>query len=428
MSLKRNTLWNLFGSGVPFLLGVVTIPYLLRHVGVEAFGILTLVWALIGYFSLFDFGLGRALTQQVAANRASGHIEELPSLVKTGLLFILVTGAIGGLLLAVLSNPLGFTWLNVSVPLQQSTVYSLLIASIGIPMTTLTTGLKGVLEAYEDFKAANMLRLLLGAANFGLPVLSVMVFGPSLPMMVSSLILARLVVLGAHLYLVYKKLPERWIIAKFNKKKMRGLLSFGAWMTLSNIVSPLMVVADRFIISSMLGASLVAYYTVPSDFLIRILIIPGALSAALFPRLTSMMNTDRKEAKNLFSKCLKVVTLTMLPICLSIAIGSSWGLSLWLGQDFSQHSWKIASILAVGLLLNGIAHVPYAAVQASGNARVTALLHVGEFIFYIPFLFLFLYLFGLPGAAIIWVIRVGADLLLLLKYANEVYPKLSIGN
>lgn len=419
MSLKRNTLWNLFGSGVPFLLGTVTIPYLLRHVGVEAFGILTLIWALIGYFSLFDFGLGRALTQQVATNRASGQIEELPSLVKTGLLFILVTGAIGGLLLSVLSSPLGFKWLNVSVTLQQSTVYSLLIAAIGIPMTTLTTGLKGVLEAYEDFKAANMLRLLLGAANFGLPVLSVMAFGPSLPMMVSSLIVARLVVLGAHLYLVFKKLPVGWIEAKFNKKKMKGLLSFGAWMTMSNIVSPLMVVADRFIISSILGASLVAYYTVPSDFLIRILIIPGALSAALFPRLTSMLNTDRKEAKKLYLKSLKVVTLTMLPICFSISIGSYWGLSFWLGQDFSQHSWRIASILAVGLLLNSIAHVPYAAVQASGNARITALLHVCEFAFYIPLLFLFLHLFGLPGAAVIWVIRVGADLLFLLKYANE---------
>ncbi len=423
MSLKRNTLWNLIGSGVPFLLGAVTIPYLLRHVGVESFGILTLVWTLIGYFSIFDFGLGRALTQQVAANRASGQSEELPSLVKTGLLFILVTGAIGGLLLAVLSYPLGFRWLNVSVLLQQSTVYSLLISAIGIPMTTVTTGLKGVLEAFEDFKSTNVLRLLLGVANFGLPVLSVMFFGPSLPIMVSSLILARLVVFGAHLYLVYKKLPLGWVLAKFNKKKVSGLLSFGAWMTLSYIVSPLMVVADRFIISSVLGASLVAYYTVPSDFLIRILIIPGALSVALFPRLTSMMASDLKEAKNLYNKSLKIVSLTMLPICLSIAIGSSWGLSLWLGKDFSKNSWEIASILAVGLFLNSMAHVPYAAVQASGNARITALLHVGEFIFYIPLLFLFLHLFGLPGAAVIWVIRVGADLLLLLKYANEAYNR-----
>jgi O-antigen/teichoic acid export membrane protein len=61
MSLKRNTIWNLAGTGLPLLLGAITIPYLIARVGVEAFGVLTLVWALIGYFSLFDFGLGAHL-------------------------------------------------------------------------------------------------------------------------------------------------------------------------------------------------------------------------------------------------------------------------------------------------------------------------------------------------------------------------------
>lgn len=419
MSLKRNTLWNISGAGIPFLLGIVTIPYLLNKIGVEAFGILTLVWTLIGYFSLFDFGLGRALTQQVAANRAAGQVDKLPGLVKTGLLFTLVTGVIGGFLLAVLANPLGYKWLNVSATLQQSTVYSLMIVSFGIPMITLTTGLKGVLEACEDFKAVNILRLLFGIANFGLPVLSVMVFGSSLNMMVFSLIVARFMVLGAHMYLVHEKLTLDWIEVKCSKNEMGDLLSFGAWMTLSNIVSPLMVVADRFIISSVIGAGLVAYYTVPSDFLIRILIIPGALATALFPRLTSTMATDRNVAKATYEKSLKATTLIMLTICLSIAIFSYCGLLFWLGKDFAQQSWKIAAILSVGLFFNGIAQVPYAAVQAAGNARATSILHMGEFVFYLPLLFVFLHYFGLPGAAVIWVIRAGADLMILLIYAKK---------
>ncbi|MFH1541072.1 MAG: flippase [Elusimicrobiota bacterium] len=419
MSLRHNTLWNITGAGVPFLMGVGTIPYLLHQIGVEAFGILTLVWTLIGYFSLFDFGFGRALTQQVAANRAARQIEQLPSLVKTGLLFTLATGVIGGILLSVIANPLGFKWLKVSVSLQQNTVYSLLIASLGIPLATLTSGLKGVLEAYEDFKDVNMLRLLLGIMNFGLPVLSVMTFGPSLSMMVFSLVVARFVVLVAHMYLVDKKLPFGWIGAKFNTRKMNELLSFGSWMTVSNIVSPLMVVSDRFIISSVMGAGVVAYYTVPSDFLIRILIIPGALAASLFPRLTSMMITDRNGARRIYEKCLKITILIMLPICLGIAIFSYCGLSLWLGKGFAQNSWKIASLLSVGLLLNGIAQIPFAAVQSVGNARATAFLHLGEFVLYVPLLLVFLHYFGLIGVAIAWVIRVGADLMILLMYAKK---------
>lgn len=417
--LARNTLWNLVGAGAPFLLGIITIPYLIGHLGVEAFGILTLVWALIGYFSLFDLGLGRALTQQVATKLGAGLGEQVPSLVKTGLLFTAATGLIGGVLLAAFANVLGYKWLNISISLQQSTVHSLLIASLGIPLTTLTAGLRGVLEAYEDFKAVNLLRMLLGVANFGLPALSIMVFGPSLVITVTSLIAARLMVLSAHMYLVNKKMLTNRQKTKFSWINMRSLLSFGTWMTISNIISPLMVTADRFIISSVLGASLVAYYTVPFDALFRLLIIPGAISAVLFPRLTSVIATDRQAAKRLYQKSLKVVSIFMTAIYLFTAIGSYWIIKLWLGQDFANSSWYIASILSVGLLFNGVAHVPFAAIQATGNARATAIIHLCEVFFYLPLLFILLKYFGLVGAAIIWGVRGGIDCLILLTFADK---------
>lgn len=426
MSLRRNTLWNMIGAAVPFLLGLATIPYLLKQVGEEAFGVLSLIWTMIGYFSIFDFGLGRALTQQVASNRAAGIVKELPGLVKTGLVFTLVAGVVGGLLLAILANPLGLKWLNVSPGLKSPTIQALLIASIGIPLTTLTTGLKGVLEAFEEFKSANILRIILGLANFGLPALTVKFFGPSLALMVYSLILTRLVMLLAHFYLVYKLLPHGWIKAQFSKEKLIGLLSFGSWMTLSNVVSPLMVVADRFIISSIVGASSVAFYVVPADTLIRVLIIPAALSTALFPRLATTMVTDPIASKVIYGKCLKTVLFIMLPICLGIVIFSHFGLTLWLGADFAEKSWKIASILALGIMMNGVAQVPYAAVQAAANAKATALLHVGEFVFYLPLLFVFLHYFGLIGAAIVWVIRVGVDMLILLFFAKKAFNSLII--
>lgn len=414
MSLKRNTLWNLAGTGLPLLLGALTIPYLIRTAGVEAFGVLTLVWALIGYFSLFDFGLGRALTQQVAAVRSSGLLAQLPGLVKTGLWFTAVAGAIGGLALALLADQLAFHWLKVSVTLQPSTYQALLVASIGIPLTTITTGLRGVLEAYEDFKVVNLLRIGLGAANFGLPALSVMLISTSLVWMVASLVAARAVVLVAHLWLMHRRLPADWASGQFEKHNLKSLLSFGAWMTVSNIVSPLMVTADRFVISAVLGASMVAYYTVPYEALSRVLILPSALTTALFPRLAFVMATDFSQARRLYKRCLFGVAAAMVPVCITIALLSQWGLTLWLGADFSEKSWLIVCIMAAGVMLNGIAFVPFASIQASGDARSTALLHVLELMFYIPLLFFGLKTFGLIGAAVAWAARAGVDLVALL--------------
>ncbi len=419
MSLRRNTLWNLAGTGLPFLLGAVTIPYLLKKIGVEAFGVLTLVWALIGYFSLFDFGLGRALTQQVAKARAEGRHDQLPSLVKTGLWFTAATGAVGGIILAALANDLALRWLNVGVPLQSSTVQALFIAAIGIPLTTVTTGLRGILEAYEDFKVVNLLRMGLGAANFGLPAISVMFVGDSLAWIVGSLILARVAVLMVHAWLVHRKLPVDWASARLNNENIRDLLSFGVWMTVTNVVSPLMVTADRFVISGVLGAAVVAYYTVPFEVLIRVLVVPGALTAVLFPRLATVMTTDRIEARRLYRKCIKIVTAVLLPVCLIIALGSKWGLTLWLGEAFAEQSWAIVCVMALGLLLNGVAHVPFAAIQATGDARKTAYLHMFELAIYVPVLYASMEFFGLIGAAIAWMIRVAIDLVFLLVYAKS---------
>ena len=65
-SLAGNTLWNLFGNCFPVVVAVVCLPMLKRGLGTERLGIISLAWVVIGYFSLFDLGLSRALTKLVA--------------------------------------------------------------------------------------------------------------------------------------------------------------------------------------------------------------------------------------------------------------------------------------------------------------------------------------------------------------------------
>ena len=201
---------------------------------------------------------------------------------------------------------------------------------------------------------------------------------------------------------------------------MVELLSFGAWMSLSNIISPLMVTSDRFIISYMLGASLVAYYTVPFDIIIRLLVIPAALTTVLFPRFTHLFINNKNDIKRLYKKSLNTLMAIMLIICALICISSYWGLSIWLGKEFAQKSWLIASILSVGLYFNSLAQVPHAAVQASGDIRATSLIHLVEFVLYVPLLIISLSYYGLMGAALVWVLRVMADYIVLSAFARKI--------
>jgi O-antigen/teichoic acid export membrane protein len=415
MSIKKNTAWNFAGSIAPMLLGVVTIPYLMRSLGVEAFGILTLVWALIGYFSVFDFGVGRALTQQVSAFRAGDSAcHDLAGIVRSGLVLISWFGLAGGLILAALAYPLGHHWLNVDPPLRSATTRCLLIAALGIPLTTIVTGLRGVLEGYEDFPIANLLKIVLGCATFGLPALTVWVWGPSLAAVVASLVAARLVILFAHGQAVARHVAFWRSASGAAAEQVKSLLSFGVWMTMSNIISPLMVTADRFIISFIAGAAAVAYYTVPFDFILRLLVVPAALTSTLFPRFASLATGPADHFLRIYRRGLLAVLCVMLPVCVVLVFGSHLGLSLWLGEAFAARAWVIASVLAVGLLFNGLAQIPHAALQSCGGVRATALLHLGEFVVYAPLLYFSLLSFGLVGAAVAWSARVFADFAILL--------------
>jgi O-antigen/teichoic acid export membrane protein len=90
--LAKNAVWNLIGSATPMVVAVFCIPILIRGLGTERFGVLTLAWAVIGYASLFDLGLGRALTQLVARKLGAGEDREVPALVWTSLLLMWVLG------------------------------------------------------------------------------------------------------------------------------------------------------------------------------------------------------------------------------------------------------------------------------------------------------------------------------------------------
>ena len=103
MSLRHDTIWNLIGSGLPLLAAACLIPFSLDHLGNEAFGVLTLIWALIGYFSFFDMGVGRALTYELSKLRYTDDVDEISLTLKAGLLLTFLAGICGAMLMVILA-------------------------------------------------------------------------------------------------------------------------------------------------------------------------------------------------------------------------------------------------------------------------------------------------------------------------------------
>ncbi len=412
MSIRKNIWWNLCGSAGPMVIGFASIPYIYQHIGIERIGVLTLIWALIGYFSIFDFGLGRAITQRIASQTSHKTEQQKLTTATTGVYLTLLIGIVGSLAGFLFIELAGVGWINTAKNLDQEIYSSFLLACLAIPATTTTAGLRGILEGEQRFKAINLLKLLLGLSNFLGPIASIALLGSRLDYTVGSLVLARYIILIAHYCVVNNIFSATRVNISIDESKQ--LFKFGGWMTLSNIISPLMVIADRFLIANVLGASVVAFYTIPAEFMIRLLVIPAAITTTLFPVFSKdISEKNYTNSHALYIKSMQVIFILMSCIVICILIGANFGLQMWLGSEFAEKSSVVASVLAVGILFNSMAQIPHAYIQAAGDARSTALIHMCESGLYIPTLFLLMHSHGILGAAIAWMLRALLDLVLL---------------
>jgi O-antigen/teichoic acid export membrane protein len=112
-SLVGNTALSILGQVLPALTAIVVLPLLARTLGNERLGFLSLVWIVIGYFSLLDFGLGLGVTKSVAAAIGTGATEKIPTVFWTAWMTQFSMGCVGGLLLGVFAHPLAVNVLRV---------------------------------------------------------------------------------------------------------------------------------------------------------------------------------------------------------------------------------------------------------------------------------------------------------------------------
>jgi O-antigen/teichoic acid export membrane protein len=414
VNLRNNTIWNLTGSGLPLIAAACLIPFTLHRLGNEAFGVLTLIWALIGYFSLFDMGVGRALTYELSKLRAVNNVSEISLTLKAGLILTLAAGLLGAAVMLILAPYLATSWLKISLDLQQDTLLSFKIAAIGVIPTTITSGLRGALEGLGRFAASNINKIILGFCIFVLPALSIVVHGNKLWAITLYLVLARLMVaLAAATQLRHYLFASP---AGLIKNHLKPLVNYGVWVTVTGIVGPLMVYGDRFFVSAAVGAAQLPLYAIPQEGLQRLLIIPVALCGALFPQLAALSPDDAAAS---YKRNYKRVAVVMFGICLLVAVLAYPVLAWWLSVKFAQQALPIVLILTVGIWLNSMALVPYTLMHANANPRLTAMFHLFELGLYVLALWWLTTNFGLVGAALAWVGRVALDLILLHAAANK---------
>ncbi len=406
--VTRDTLLNLVGMGLPLLAALACIPALIQALGLARFGVLALVWAVSSYFGLFDLGLGRLLAQQVARAWQLGQYRRCGALAGSGLAMLAVLGLLAALLMAA-AAPVLAPVLGGELPAGE--VHQAIVAmAVATPAALLGAGLRGVLEARGAFVAVNLLRLPLGLFNFVGPLALVQLGHTGVDQLAWLLCAGRWLAAAAHAWVAVQRLASRagpWWPRRRLARRLAGLTG---WMTLSNLASPLMGYADRFVLGAVGSAAAVAYYVTPLEVVGRLAILPAALTAVLLPAFAAGLAAQPGGmARGLHDRSLLALFCALWPLCCGIALFAEELLTLWLGADFARHSAPLLQLFAAGMLLNGLAYVPNTLLMAAARVRRLALIHLAELLPFLALLVVLSAAHGAWGAALAWLLRIALD-------------------
>jgi len=427
--IAKHTIYNLLGYGIPLIVALIVIPLIITGLGKERFGILNLVWVVVGYFSFFDFGIGRTLTKIIAEKIGSNQTAEIPSVFWTSFILMLVFSLSGTIILLFSIPFLINNFFVISQGVQKEALYTFYILAISIPIVTTTAGLRGVLEAYQKFGAINIIRTLLGIFTFLIPLLC-LVFINSLFWIVILLILIRILIWVLYLVQCFKINVKIKKEIKFKYKLVVPILKLGGWITVANLVAPFLIYSDRFLIGALVSATAVAYYATPYEVVTKLLLISGALVVVLFPMFSASFSTNPDFSKKIFIRGTKFIFLILYPIILLIVTFAYQGINLWLGTGFANNSSFVLQLLAVGVLLNSLASIPFNFFQGVGRPKIPAIINSIELPFYLLLMWLVIGKWGINGAAFVWLFRIIIDSAILFfvakKMINIHLPKLTI--
>lgn len=424
-TLARSTVWNLVGQSAALLVAVFTMPVLVQRLGTERFGVLLLIWMLVGYAGLFDFGIGRALTKMASDKIGADRLDEIPDLFWMSMVLMTLLGIFAALI-TVLLTPWIVSILNVPSAFIAETRQTFYLIAVSLPIVISTAALAGLLEAWQRFDLIAAVNIPLGISQYAAPLL-VLPFTNSLVAVMGVILLARVLAWVARLLMCFHVQPTlrhrfAWLPHLFGP-----LLSFGGWLTLSAIVSPLMVTFDRFVVGALTSISSITFYATPYEVLSRLLNIPAALSGVLFPAFALTYTQTPRRAASLFSRTTSYVFICMFPLVLFFTTFAPEWLRLWLGEDFVRNSTIVVQLTTIGILFNSIGRLGFTFVTGVGRARWTGLLHLCELPLFLGLLYVLTSRYGIVGAAVASTLRFTLDTVAMLIMVQVLLPASGLG-
>jgi O-antigen/teichoic acid export membrane protein len=407
--IRVNFLVNLLSPMTRIVVALVTVPLYLHHIGDARFGVMSIVWTLLGFFGFLDLGLSRAVTNALAKLRDAPQAHRARVLLTTfGL--NLGMGLLGGVVLYVFGGLMLNHFVSMPGEISAEVSWSLPWIACLLPLTLISTAGAGALESRELFLLVNTIQILSMTLAQVAPIIAAIFVSPSLTVVIPTAAASQALGAIAVLAVVYR-LEGPFSLRAIDWGEARKLLNYGGWMFATQVIYPAVGSADQFIIGSVAGVAAVAHYSVPMSLVQRSNAIPTAFGRTLFPRLSSLSGD---AAHALGTRALSMMAFGFATVCAPAMILSHTFFRYWIGADFAAVSAPVAQLLFPGVWVSALSFVAFTLTQSQGRADLTGKVAIFEVLPCIAIFWVATTAFGIVGAAAAWTVRCSAEALVML--------------
>ena len=353
MNLKIRALQNVASSwgglAVNISVGFFLSPFILHHLGDEAFGLWVLIFSLTGYYGIFDFGIRSSLVRYVSKFQATDDKDQLARLLNTSLftytcvgVFLMLPTLLGGLYVDRLFHvPPGF--------LRDARILFLMVGTslaLGFPL-----GISGgILEGLQRFYLinwTNILSTLVRAAlivyvlRHGFGLLSVALITVSLPQITSA-------IRGV---IAYRLLAIPWGWNYVDRASLRQVANYGSVTLLIIVAGRLRFKTDAVIIGTFLSAAAITHFSIGA----RLVDYAGEVVSSLAQIFTPMSSHfhaigEYNQLRRIFISGNRACALVMFPMTVALVVMGKSVIEAWVGPQYVS-SYVVLLIILIPFTL-----------------------------------------------------------------------------
>lgn len=403
MRASLNMLAGFVAGGWSALVGLVALPFYLRYLGIEAFGLVGFLLTLQAWFLLLDMGLSPTTSREMARFSGGQHSPQGIRNLFTSL--ELVYGLIAAslaLMLVASARWLVTDWLQLKSlrPEDAATALSLIAVMVAIQWMSMLyrsaiNGLQrqiwlgGMTIAFSSLRALATLAILAWIS----PTLNAFVLAQSACYLIEAVVMR---------WYLDRRLPiER---GRFSLAALKAVWKFAAGITAITVLATLLNQIDKLLLAKLLNLEEFGYFSLSMTVIGAMSIIVSPLFNAAYPRLTELAASGNvKGLSTEYHAFSQIAAFTILPIAATLAVFSSQAVYAWTGdRQLTAYVSPIISAWVVGAALNGLLHVPYALQLAVGWVRLSVGLNVLAVAIMFPALLAMVPRYGAVAAGWIW--------------------------